>query len=184
MKVPKNNPIYLITGIMAAGKSTVAELLAKRFSKSVHLRGDAFRKMIVAGRMDMTANPTEEAMKQLNMRYDISAQTADTYHSAGFTVIWQDVMVGKVLPEVISRIQARPLYLIVLQPDPLTVAEREKTRSKTGYGGGFTPDNFHKLLLEETPRIGLWLDSSQQTSEETVDEIIIRTKAGEGLIID
>lgn len=38
--------IVLITEIMAAGKSTVAELLARRLPRSVHLRGDLFRRMV------------------------------------------------------------------------------------------------------------------------------------------
>ena len=32
--------IYLITGLMASGKSTVSDLLAKSIEKCVHLRGD------------------------------------------------------------------------------------------------------------------------------------------------
>lgn len=36
--------IILITEIMASGKSTVAHLLAERFEKSVHLRGNIFRR--------------------------------------------------------------------------------------------------------------------------------------------
>ena len=39
--------IYLITGLMASGKSTVSDLLAKSIEKCVHLRGDVFRKMII-----------------------------------------------------------------------------------------------------------------------------------------
>jgi dephospho-CoA kinase len=36
--------LILVTGIMAAGKSTVAQLLAERLApQSVHLRGDVFR---------------------------------------------------------------------------------------------------------------------------------------------
>lgn len=42
--------MILITGIMASGKSTVAQLLAERLDRSVHLRGDMFRKMIVNDR--------------------------------------------------------------------------------------------------------------------------------------
>jgi dephospho-CoA kinase len=41
---------FVITGVMAAGKSTVADLLARRFDRGVHVRGDVFRKMIVTGR--------------------------------------------------------------------------------------------------------------------------------------
>ncbi|WP_249168596.1 zeta toxin family protein [Alkaliphilus sp. B6464] len=42
--------IYVITGVMASGKSTIAEALAKSLDKCVHLRGDVFRKMIITGR--------------------------------------------------------------------------------------------------------------------------------------
>lgn len=52
----------------AAGKSTVAEALAKRLDKCVHLRGDIFRKMIVSGREEMWERPSEEALSQLELR--------------------------------------------------------------------------------------------------------------------
>jgi predicted kinase len=45
--------IVLITGNMAAGKSSVAQALAERLPRSVHLRGDAFRRMIVNGRAEI-----------------------------------------------------------------------------------------------------------------------------------
>ena len=45
--------VILVTG-QAAGKSTVAQLLAERLPRSVHLRGDVFRKMIVSGGAGMT----------------------------------------------------------------------------------------------------------------------------------
>ena len=48
-----NQKIYLITGLMASGKSTVSDLLAKSIEKCVHLRGDVFRKMIISGRENM-----------------------------------------------------------------------------------------------------------------------------------
>jgi uridine kinase len=34
--------IILITGVQAAGKSTVAQSLAERLPRSVHVRGDVF----------------------------------------------------------------------------------------------------------------------------------------------
>ncbi|SCL15341.1 Zeta toxin [Micromonospora rhizosphaerae] len=60
--------VVLITGIMAAGKSTVAELLAWRLPRSVHLRGDLFRRMVVSGREDMTAHPSEERVAEILAR--------------------------------------------------------------------------------------------------------------------
>lgn len=49
--------IYVITGVMASGKSTVAEALARSLEKCVHLRGDVFRKMIVTGREEKKDMP-------------------------------------------------------------------------------------------------------------------------------
>jgi hypothetical protein len=48
--------VVVVTGVMAAGKSTVAQLLAERLPRSAHVRGDAFRRMIVlAPRPDVVA---------------------------------------------------------------------------------------------------------------------------------
>lgn len=61
----ESNRIFIITGIMASGKSTVAQLLAERLQKAVHVHGDIYRKMIVAGREEMSPNPSDEALRQL-----------------------------------------------------------------------------------------------------------------------
>jgi adenylylsulfate kinase-like enzyme len=57
--------VVLVTGIQAAGKSTAAQLLAERLPRSVHVRGDLFRRMVVNGRADMTPEPSIEALRQL-----------------------------------------------------------------------------------------------------------------------
>lgn len=48
--VARERAIVLITGIQAAGKSTIAQALAERLPRSVHVRGDLFRRMVVNGR--------------------------------------------------------------------------------------------------------------------------------------
>ena len=81
--------VILVTGIQASGKSTIAQLLAGRLPKSVHVRGDLFRRMIINGRADMTPDPTSEAVRQLRLRHQLAASVSDTYFQAGFTVIVQ-----------------------------------------------------------------------------------------------
>jgi ABC-type multidrug transport system ATPase subunit len=39
----KTGDVFLLTGPQAAGKTTVARLLAGRFKRAVHLEGDVFR---------------------------------------------------------------------------------------------------------------------------------------------
>ncbi|WP_336081995.1 zeta toxin family protein [Nocardia sp. SSK8] len=55
--------IILVTGIQAAGKSAIAQLLAERLPRSVHLRGDLFRRMVINGRADMTPDQTVEEIR-------------------------------------------------------------------------------------------------------------------------
>jgi len=174
MTVPEP-AIILITGIMASGKSTVAQHLAERFAKSVHLRGDVFRRMIVNGRIEMGADYSQAAYDQLLLRYGLAAAAANTYYAAGFTVIYQDVIIGPVLNEVVEMVKQSPyspsIYLIVLCPSPEVVEQREATRSKTGYGS-WTPADLDNALRSDTPRLGLWLDTSTLSVEETVDAIL------------
>ncbi len=166
--------VLLLTGVMAAGKSTVSELLAGRFAKGVHVRGHAFHRMVVSGREEMTANPSPEAWRQLRLRYRLGAAAADTYFAAGFSVVVQDIVIGPLLREYVRAISSRPLMVVVLAPRPDVVARREAGRAKTGYAAGFTPHNLDEALRTQTPRIGLWLDSSDQTPEETVEAILHR----------
>ncbi|MEU2667092.1 AAA family ATPase [Micromonospora sp. NBC_01740] len=165
--------VVLISGIMAAGKSTVAEALARRLPRAVHLRGDVFRRMVVSGREEMTAEPSAEAWRQLRLRYDLAASAADRYAAAGFTVVLQDVVLGAELPAMVDRIRHRPLAVVVLAPSPEAVAAREEAREKKGYGDWPVAD-LDADFRAQTPRIGLWLDTSALTPTRTVDEILAR----------
>lgn len=163
----------LLTGIQAAGKSTVAQLLAERLPHSVHLRGDLFRRMIINGRADMTPDPSDEALRQLRLRHQLAATVSDAYFQAGFTVIVQDIILGSNLSEMTAMIRSRPLLVVVLAPLAASVADREENRDKTAYGR-WAIEQLDDALRNETPRVGLWLDTSSQTAAETADEILAR----------
>lgn len=165
--------IYVITGVMASGKSTVAEALARRLEKCVHLRGDIFRRMVVTGREDMCENPSKEALRQLDMRYSITAKVAIEYYNNDFTVVVQDNFLGEKLLYFVELLKPYPTYVIVLNPDIETIKQREQNRDKKGYIG-YTVESLYKSFLEETPRIGLWLDTTNMSVEETVSEILRR----------
>jgi cytidylate kinase len=162
-----------VTGIQAAGKSTVAQLLAERLPRSVHVRGDLFRRMIINGRADMTPDPASEAVRQLRLRYQLAATVSDAYFQAGFTVVMQDVILGTHLAEMTAMVRSRPLLVVVLAPQVSTIADREKNRGKTAYGT-WAIRQLDDLLRHDTPRLGLWLDTSNQTAAETADEILSR----------
>src|ERR1700691_5067489 len=164
---------FVVSGVMAAGKSTVAELLAQRFSRGVHVRGDVFRKMIVRGRDPITPELGDEALRQLDLRQRLAASVANDYWGDDFTVVLQDIYAGSALNNVVGRLEISPLYVVPLHPRPHGVAAREAQREKSGYGAWDVAE-FCASFEAETPRIGLWLDTSELTPEETVDEIMRR----------
>ena len=156
---------------MASGKSTVSELLAKSIKKSVHLRGDIFRKMIVSGREEMSEKPSEEAFNQLNLRYNISVAVAKKYFENGFNVILQDNYYGKTLYEMKEHFLPYKIKIIVLNPNIMTIKKRENKRKKNGYIN-FEIETLYNEFHKETPKIGYWIDTSELTPEETVKKIL------------
>ena len=175
MTLVDEQPVVLITGISAAGKSTIADLLAHRFDRSVHVKGDVYRRMVVAGRHDMTSQPSDEAWSHLRLRYRLGAATADAYHEAGFSVVVQDMVIGSALADYVAAIHSRPLVVVVLTPRPDVVEGREAKRSKIAYREPFNSiRELDNALRRETPLIGMWLDNSDLEPHETVDEIIER----------
>ncbi len=173
MTVSLPTGVIVITGIMASGKSTVAQALAERLPKAAHVRGDVYRRMIVSGGVEYEPGAGGEAEAQLALRYGLSASTADAYARAGFTAVVQDVILGEQLKTYVDLVRTRPLHVIVLAPRPDVVAAREAGRGKTGYGA-WTVQDLDTGLRETTPRLGLWLDSSEMSVEETVDAVLGR----------
>lgn len=164
--------LYLITGAMAAGKSTVAQALAERLPRSVHLRGDLFRRMIVNGAAEMGPELSTEALAQLHLRQDLAIAAARAYLDAGFAVVYQDILIGQDLRRVADLLADRHPHIVVLNPDPATLAQRDAARHKQGYGSAFPPEVLANALVHSTPRLGLWIDSSAMSIEAVVDRIL------------
>jgi chloramphenicol 3-O-phosphotransferase len=109
-------------------------------------------------------------MRQLVLRYRAAAETAKVYSSADFNVIYQDLIVGPVIEEVVALYRGFPLHVVILCPSPESIAARENARAKTGYGE-VTVEQLQNAL-DETPRLGFWLDTSAQSVEETTTAIL------------
>jgi hypothetical protein len=71
-------------------------------------------------------------------------------------------------------IRSRPCHVIVLMPSLEAIAAREAGRQQKGYTA-WAVEELYEGFAAATPRVGLWLDTSDQTAEETVGEILART---------
>jgi hypothetical protein len=142
--------------------------------------GDVYFHAVVAGAVGMTPDPEPEALRQLQLRYDASALVARHYLEAGFDFVCSDIILGDYVARWLDSFEgiAEP-HLVVLTPSVDSIVEREKARGSNSYrdwqGPGMTLADAVRSLqegLQDIPHRGLWLDSTGQTAEESVAEIL------------
>ncbi|MCR6672633.1 AAA family ATPase [Devosia ginsengisoli] len=165
-------PLYIITGAMAAGKSTIAKALVQCFDKSAHVGGDAFLRMIAKGGAVMGPVLDSEAIAQLHLRQDIAMDAVRRFVGAGFATVYQDILIGADFVRVTTALADLTPRIVVLNPSVETLAQRDADRHKTGYGEHFPPDVLADALRAETPREGLWLDTSAMSVDGVAEAIL------------
>jgi predicted kinase len=165
--------LFVISGVSAAGKSTVARLLAERFERGVCVPGDAIRAMIASGRADMRPDAGAEALRQLALRYAGALSVADVFLSGGFDVVVEDVIIGPIMRDFLALVPVPEFHLVFLDPDVAAIQRRERGRGRIAYGPGrWSVGGLQAVLRDETDRIGLWLDTTRQSAEQTVEAIL------------
>jgi chloramphenicol 3-O-phosphotransferase len=167
----------IVSGIPGAGKTTVARLLARRFERAAHIEADEVQRMVVAGGvwpdgdgLDQDGNPQGEALRQLELRARNVCLLANSFGEAGVVAIIDDVVIGTRLEAFRSMLTGRPLWFVLLVPNLERVAERNATRGSDAVFERWR--HLDATTREETERVGLWLDSSELSAEETVARIL------------
>jgi predicted kinase len=165
--------LFVISGVPAAGKSTVGRLLASRLDRAICVPGDSIRSMVVSGRAEMAPGAGEAQLRHLLLRYRGALAIAAVYLDAGFDAVIEDVIIGPVLREFLALVPVPEVHLVFLDPDDEVVVERDRNRAKTAYGDDrWDVGELRGVLQGHTSKLGLWLDSTSLTAEQTVDRIL------------
>ncbi|MBV9713321.1 MAG: AAA family ATPase [Ktedonobacteraceae bacterium] len=166
--------LIVVTGIMAAGKSTIARLLAQRFPRGVHIEADVLQRMIVSGGVwvSQPGEPEGEAAQQLDLRLKNLCLLGRSFFEAGFTVVLDDILMGERWQQLQEMLHDLPFSLVVLAPQVEVVAsQRDRNRAKAPQGHAWATYLDH-ALRSTMAGVGFWIDTSEQTPEETVALIL------------
>jgi predicted kinase len=165
-------PLFVISGVPASGKTTVSRLLAGRLDRAVCVPGDTIRAMVLSGRADMRPDAGEAELAQLLLRYQGTLAIAAVYLNAGFDAVVEDVIIGPMLAKFLALVPVPEIHLVFLDPGATAVADRDRGRSKTAYGDHWDAGELRDVLRVETEKLGLWVDSTELSAEQTVDRIL------------
>jgi chloramphenicol 3-O-phosphotransferase len=166
-------PIFLIMGTPASGKSTISRALMQRFERGLHIPVDDLRHMVVSGLADKSFG-VSPALDQLRLARASAARMALAYSDAGFAVAIDDFWHVEMRDVDYNPIIGNRVQRILLLPNLEVTLNR--LRSRDGSTSHFEQAiRFVHHAIETRPELlTSWhvVDSSGLSVKETVDSIL------------
>lgn len=170
------SPVFVITGQLSAGKSTVARALLDRFPFGYHVDVDGIREMVTSG----LASPlewTDETSRQFALAIRASAALARVYADAGFAVAIEGGVDPELVEEALAKYGLRDRMVgAVLHPRLEVALDRNRSRQTKAFDTSILENAMREIeadVIRDGARPG-WheIDNSDETVETTVDRIL------------
>lgn len=180
-------PIFIIVGGPAVGKSSTSRCLAARFPSSVHIPVDDVRSMVVSGLVHPAANWTPELVKQLSLARESTVNIAQVYNLAGFVVVIDDFWdANSKLEEYQELTYYAYTHKVILYPSQDAAHERNRKRADSATTQQYLDEGIrqtYQSLKDALPELEadewLVLDTTRLSIEETVDRILEWAETGD-----
>ena len=176
MTISEPPPIFVITGQLSAGKSTVARALLDRYEHGYHIDVDGIREMVTSG----LASPlewTDETTRQFDLAIRASAALARVYGDAGFAVAIEGGMDPGTVEAALEDQGLRDRMVgIVLHPRLDVALDRNRMRQTKAFDTSILEGVMREIdadLARDAARPG-WheLDNSDESVDSTADRIL------------
>jgi adenylylsulfate kinase-like enzyme len=169
-------PIFVITGQLSAGKSTVARALLDRFPFGYHIDVDGIREMVTSG----LASPlewTDETSRQFDLAIRASAALARVYADAGFAVVIEGGIDPGLAESALEEHGLRDRMIgVVLRPRLDVALGRNRSRQTKSFDTSILENAMREIdadVARDAARPG-WhaIDNSDESVESTVDRML------------
>lgn len=175
-------PIFLVLGGPAVGKSTTSRLLAESFPHSIHLPVDDIRHMVRGG-LTLPAMPwTGEVTRQITLGRQAALAVAELYASSGYVVVIDDFWDPHHAAEYREFVRRPGVHGVLLHVPRDVALQRNRVRSPGPEGDDIEgaiahSSNIIESVLDRLPDAG-WtvIDTSDRAPADTA--AAIRALAG------
>ncbi|TAK55175.1 MAG: hypothetical protein EPO22_14770 [Dehalococcoidia bacterium] len=173
--------VVILSGPSGAGKSSVAEALAQRYDRTVHLETDLLFRAIRMGHI----HPMQpESDRQNRMIARAAARAASAFAQDLFAVFIDGVIGPHLLPIYVDelKVAAVPVHFVLLLPSVEESIRRVTPRAADRRMIDAEHRELHRQFAGHGEFAGCIIDNTAMTAEETADVVMESCGRGDCLV--